>query len=57
MEAPTKKRTISGRAVVVLLGVLLAVALLVNNYNHSQQDQNIDRGVDDAICAVDPAAC
>lgn len=42
----TEPRTISGRAIVIFLVVLLAVGLAFNWYNHREQDRNVDRYVD-----------
>jgi hypothetical protein len=57
MEAPTQKRIIPGWAVAGILALMVTVALLVNMYNHSQQQQNIDHGTDDIVCTVDPTDC
>ena len=42
----TEPRTISGRAIVLFLAVLLAVGLMFNWYNHREQDRNVDSYVE-----------
>lgn len=42
----TKTRSISGRAVVAVLAVLLAVGLTLNWYNEREQGQNTDSYVE-----------
>lgn len=48
--APTRTgtgpRTLSWRAIVMFLAVLLVIALTVNWYNHREQDRNVDRYVE-----------
>jgi hypothetical protein len=54
MQSATRNRKLSGWAVMLFIAVLVVIALAVNQYNHSQQQRNIDHGTDDFIEAVDP---